>query len=230
LSKRLHLEGSWEVGLCEIHYTRSWPNLVDGGIDAYVTNRNAEGIKSTAGRPVVLSPGYYDDINALLTALNGKTVLDWAGRTDAPYKFTYENGRVHVTLQAESTIHLSECLRCILGFQENWLEHPGSGVKKIKAGLPPDLNRGVACLYVYTDVVEPRLVGDSTARLLRVIPVKGKQGDMTSLDMRKVHYVDMSNGDFDNIEILICDDNGQVVPFAAGRVVVTLHLREKNRL
>jgi hypothetical protein len=213
-----------------MHYTRSWPNVVDGTIEAYVDIRGVPFRKHTVARPVVLPPGYYDDVNTLISNLNAKTAIDWEGRPEAPYKFTYENDRVYVTLQMESTIHLSECLRTILGFRENWLRHTGLGTKKIKAELPPDLSRGVACLYVYTDVVEPRLVGDSTARLLRVIPVKGKQGDMTSLDMRTVHYVDMSNGDFDNIEILICDDNGQVVPFVAGRVVVTLHLRAKNRL
>lgn len=229
LPKRLRLEGDWEVGLCEIHYTRSWPNLIDGHIDAYITNQ--VGVKKrTYGRPVVLEAGHYENMSTLLEDMNAKTNIQWEGRSVSPYIIAYDKNRVSFTLQHETEIHLSECLRCILGFESKILKHTGPGTRKIEATLPPDLNRGISCLYVYTDVVKPRIVGDSTARLLRVVPVEGKQGDMIWLDMRNAHYVDMSNQDFDCIEILICDDNGQRIPFAAGRVVVTLHLREKNTI
>ena len=43
-----------------------------------------------------------------------------------------------------------------------------------------DLRRGFESLYVYSSIVEPRLVGDKIAPLLRIVPIIGLDGEMVT--------------------------------------------------
>jgi hypothetical protein len=226
LHKRLRLEGDWECALCEIHYTRSWYNVTDGTVDVYIANHEGK----MQGFPLAVTPDVYQTIETLIEDLNKKKAINWRYRSEAPFDFSIHKNKVKLTLQRKTVVQLSECLRAIMGFDDKTFTHMGAGVKEFEATLYPDLSRGVTCLFVYTDIIEPRIVGDATARLLRVVPVRGEQGETTTMDLRNVHYMDVSNREFDCLEILICDDAGQKIPFTTGRVIVTLHLREKNTL
>ncbi len=58
-----------------------------------------------------------------------------------------------------------------------------------KAESVVDMAQGFYSLYVYTDVVEPRVVGDTVVPLLRVVPIEGKHGDVVSKSFDNVQYV-----------------------------------------
>ena len=79
-----------------------------------------------------------------------------------------------------------------------------------------NMTRGFDTIYVYTDVVESRIVGDSVAPLLRALPVGGING------------ATVSNSHFKSIEMDIRDYSGRRVPFEYGRVTVTLHFRRRR--
>ncbi len=46
----------------------------------------------------------------------------------------------------------------------------------VRASSIVDLRRGLDSLYVYSSIVEPRIVGDKIAPLLRIVPITGKHG------------------------------------------------------
>ena len=87
------------------------------------------------------------------------------------------------------------------------------------------MDQGFDTIYVYTDVVESRIVGDSVAPLLRALPVGGRHGETVSDRFTNIHYVPLLYSHFKSIEIDIRDDIGRRVPFEYGRVTVTLHFR-----
>ena len=91
-----------------------------------------------------------------------------------------------------------------------------------------NLNRGFDTIYVYTDVVESRMVGDSIAPLLRALPVGGIHGATVSDRFTNIHYVPLLYSHFKSIEMDIRDDTGRRVPFEYGRVTVTLHFRRRR--
>ena len=90
------------------------------------------------------------------------------------------------------------------------------------------MDQGFDTIYVYTDVVESRIVGDSVAPLLRALPVGGRHGETVSDRFTNIHYVPLLYSHFKSIEMDIRDDTGRRVPFEYGRVTVTLHFRRRR--
>ena len=88
----------------------------------------------------------------------------------------------------------------------------------------------VESLFVYCDVLEPRVVGDSQVPLLRIVPVEGGNGELVTRIYENVHYVRLQRKTFQTIEINIRDRAGVNVPFEAGTLNVTLHFRQRKRL
>ena len=84
------------------------------------------------------------------------------------------------------------------------------------------MDQGFDTIYVYTDVVESRIVGDSVAPLLRALPVCGSHGETVSDRFSNIHYVPLLYLHFKSIEIDIR------VPFEYGRVTLTLHFRRRT--
>ena len=76
-----------------------------------------------------------------------------------------------------------------------------------EANTVVNMNQG----FVYTDVVESRIVGDSLVPLLRCLPVRGVHGATVSDRFTNVHYVPLLHKEFGTIEVDIRDDTGQRV-------------------
>ena len=91
-----------------------------------------------------------------------------------------------------------------------------------------NMNRGFDTIYVYTDVVESRIVGDSLAPLLRALSVSGRHGVTVFDRFTNIHYVPLLYSHFKSIEMDIRDDIGRRVPFEYGKVTVTLHFRRRR--
>ena len=88
-----------------------------------------------------------------------------------------------------------------------------------------NMNQGFHTMYVYTDVVESRIVGNSLAPLLRCFPFRGVNGATIYERFTNVHYVPLLYKHFKSIEINIRDDTGRRVSFEYGRVTMTLLFR-----
>ena len=88
-----------------------------------------------------------------------------------------------------------------------------------------DFRRGFESLYVYSSIVEPRIVGDKIAPLLRIVPISGRHGEMVTARFDHVQYIPVLSREFGSIETEIRDDTGRPVPFERGKVTVTLHFR-----
>ena len=57
--------------------------------------------------------------------------------------------------------------------------------KKTTAPFVINLEAGLTSLYVYSDVIEAQIIGDSMVPLLRIISVEGKDGDIISKAFQK---------------------------------------------
>ena len=97
-----------------------------------------------------------------------------------------------------------------------------------EANTVVNMNQGFDTIYVYTDVVESRIVGDSLVPLLRCLPVRGGHGATVSDRFTNVHYVPLLRKEFWTIEMDLRDDTGWRVPFEYGRVMVTLRFRRRR--
>lgn len=92
-----------------------------------------------------------------------------------------------------------------------------------------DPNYDLKLLYIYLDIVEPQILKHAVPPppLLRVITVKGKEGDMIHKMFDRPHYLPLSLKNFQTIETVIRTHTGSLGPFERGQLIVKLHFRQK---
>jgi hypothetical protein len=231
LANRLRLDGSqWEVALLDIMYTNKWHNATEGVITVLKFMKDSDGKRvegAEARTSVKLRKGRYRNLNDLLKE------MDVALKSfESKFVFYYDEVRDLMYLivnDVDYAIYLSQDLADIFGFKANHEYFTVDPPTSFKSPLSPDLNQGFTSLYVYCSLCEPRLVGDSLVRLLRVIPVRNvKKEKDVSEEVCIPHYVKLANTDTDVVEVNISRDDGRSVAFKGGKVWMNLHLRKAS--
>lgn len=212
LFKPLDLRGEWEVGLVEIQYPRTWYTI------------NKPQIFRICGEPrgcdYVLRAGYYDDLRQLLDAMN--TAMTKQADTTHDIRFFYDQtGKIKFAAANVYSFSMGDELARLLGAPVD------TPVRKVL--YSPDITGGFNSLYVYTDIIEHQLVGDTAAPLLRCVPVQGKTHDFITIIYDEPHYVPINKHHIETIHIEIKSDQNQTVPFRYGKVIVRLHIRPQKK-
>ena len=216
LPRRINISGVWECGLTEIHYPHDWYNVRNARLTV-----EHDGNMET---DVCFEDGYYHSPEALATTLNG----DKPGRVKFAYEPVTQKFIAHVKSKTKFTLYGD--LPDILGFGA-WSGDSTASLTSsarsmfVRASSIVDLRRGFESLYVYSSVVEPRIVGDKIAPLLRIVPITGRRGEMVTTRFDQVQYIPVLSREFGSVETEIRDDTGRPVPFERGKVTVTLHFR-----
>ena len=83
-------------------------------------------------------------------------------------------------------------------------------------------------MYIYTNIIEPILLGDQKAPLLKSVWLEDKfdSNEVVFLTMKQPMYCPISSTRINNIEFNIRDDSGRFINFAKDTVTsLTVHLR-----
>lgn len=82
-------------------------------------------------------------------------------------------------------------------------------------------------LYVYTDIIKPRIVGNKQARILRILPIVDTTQQLFTFD--NIEYVPVEKEFIENISIQIADSTGEKADIVDSKspTFVTLHFRKK---
>ena len=117
----------------------------------------------------------------------------------------------------------------LLGFDK--ADFDTSTNKKIVATQSIKPKFGQNYMYIYMNNIEPILVGDTYAPLLKTIWLeheKYKPGDVVTVTPKIPMYIPVSSSSINNIEVNIRSDNGNIIDFGFGaKSVLTLHFRKK---
>lgn len=192
--------------------------------------------------------GAYDSIPALLDELNHASIepnsanrpSTLTNRTKPPAKMTQplhfelhkNTERVQITASKHvSGLYLSEHLRYMLGVAEpEWIPFWPEELT-YTARLLPDLNGSFNTLFIYCSLVEPQIVGNILAPVLRTVNIQGKHGEFIEKIYLDPHYIKLQKRKFQTVDIEIKTDQDKFVNFQFGKVIVKLHLRKiKNPL
>ena len=90
----------------------------------------------------------------------------------------------------------------------------------------------VYTVFVYTDAIQKRRVGDSQVPLLRCVAVNrgdNKRGGIQAISFPHLHYFPLKSKRLDGVGIYLRDRSGEPISFLRGEVTVTLHLRPIER-
>lgn len=212
LAKELNLGDAWLCGLKEIHYPKTWNTLKEGENEFYVERK-----EENSWQKLTIPSGHYDDERQLITTLN-HVLTPLGARIDLSKSMNVPV----LTIPKEKSFTFSEPLSSMLGlgYETVHCTHPQKWGE-----FPMNLTRGIDAVYVYTDIVQSKLVGDSNVPLLAVVPLKGEYGDMVFQDYINPTYAPLSKHVFSTIEIYIADSSGKQIAFSSGKLTVLLHFR-----
>ena len=189
--------------------------------------------------------GYYNDPLTFMYHVNKGLHSLWSEKTRAQMSYSSVTQKItlHMTPNTVFIIPDHSSTMSMLGFRTPVVSdreeeevtsssylHPSDSSYPfhVEANDVVNMTQGFNTLYVYTDIVESRIVGDTLATLLRALSISGRHGDILSDRFTNIHYVPLLCSTFHSIEVDIRDDMGRRVPFEYGRVTVTLHFRRRK--
>ena len=156
---------------------------------------------------------------------------------EAPYRKGFYTLQRTCTCVEEHCVVLSEKIRRIFGFESPKIQIKNGGIvisaqRSVVANRPAALSRAIPDqMYVYTDICEPRTVGDTQAALLRIVSVDTSKYKFDSNVVRHfapAHYIPLLHHNFRSIVIDIRDQHGSRIPFEYGTLTITLHFRRDH--
>ena len=226
LPNSIDLDGDWEVGLVEIQYPHNWYNVPKD--EGRIYNTFFISTPQDFVGELWIDPGYYPSVEKLVETIEHK-MNNATNRTVKRVKWYYSpiTGKVKVLFHEGMQFRLVPHMQRMLGLHSDIFDV--SSGQTLQGEEITDLDP-IDSMYVYCDVVEPRVVGDSLVPLLRIVPVEGEHNDLVTRIYENVHYVRLQRKSFEAIEINIRDRTGQKVPFERGTLNVTLHFRQRKRL
>ena len=89
--------------------------------------------------------------------------------------------------------------------------------------------------YVYSNIIRPSIVGDILAPVLRVVLLPNSGGnsseknDILAKTFTQINYYKLRLFNFQDIEIELRSNSGELIPFLYGCVNLLLHFRRKRR-
>ncbi|GIX90613.1 uncharacterized protein CDAR_400811 [Caerostris darwini] len=200
LPSPITLDGKWEVELDEIIYPYTWYN-VNETINMFGFDLG-DGKLNTRK----LSPGSYETIPDILKAM---ALTSHEGKIK--FKFNPHTKRVKIKSTDGAKVILEKGLCSMLGFQPQVIEN----IKDSSFTANPHTEFPI--FYVYSDIVQPVVVGHVEAPLLRVVRISGNDGDVINVLYDRPHYVPVIRQSFQTIEIEIHLNSENLVPFERGK-------------
>jgi len=140
------------------------------------------------------------------------------------FKYSSEAQRFHLQLHSSTdieSIEISQQLSYTMGFAKTKIERSGF------AKFVPDIKGGISSLYVYTpNLIEPVIIGDTIAPVLRIVNVKGNRDEMVEDVFLGVQYHKLLVKEVNEISVELRTPSGQLVPFNYGSCTLTLQFKK----
>ena len=214
-------QGKWTVALTELTYTKSWYNIVWGHISpAYVeTDKTVESLNTFVQTPI--QPGYYPTTDSLVTHVNA-LISKWAAPGITGYPVLEVQSNQKVVHKSYGKDDQGKEIGVLFDFKLTQL-------LGLKDNRPAFLDQGMTSLFVYCDIIQPQVVGDSLEPLLRTVGINSDVpfGQNITETFDTPYYLPLASKVFQEIQIDLRSDTGEAPPFQFGRVALTLHfLRE----
>ena len=241
LPTSITLSGDWECSLCEFSFPATWYPVKPIIKMSLTVKRDPSGVEMTAlteefsvdSAYCVVIESLIQYINSRLESIIDASKLPFARRQYPMFKYDSNNQKVFARLGYGMHISMTPDLSRILGF-EQWIfppvvtdiENPQWTSAQNVIRIIPNRDVEIQNIYVYCDIVENVIVGDTQAPLLRIVDATSRPNEVIYRHYDAPRYIPVPKKHFDSIEIDIRDDFGGHIPFESGKLVTTLHFRQ----
>jgi len=214
LANPIELEGDWEVGLAEVSFPSAVENVLPGRCyyDLYFGD--------VLTRKIVLPAGNHRRVRNLVSTMH-KEQRKVVGLPTPVVEFSYKDARISMKIAHDVIVTFSRDLAHMLGLDDG--EKYSHNVTATRA---PSLGDGhIYSVYVYCDILEHSVVGDTRAPLLRIIDKPHTSYGNVHRILNPILHIPLQKKRFDSVEINIMTDTGIPVPFLSGKSLVVLEFR-----
>ena len=237
LPERMELHDDWEVGLSEIsvpsmrHNIYSHLHYLDiGRTRLKIRDNLCETVEDVLHQLVKSFNEWRSNRKAATIGLyvvnTREDATQMVARGLVGFYYVRNIEKVGFYLRTNHRFKFSNDLANVLGFSPDvtyYTRSAGFTVGEYKANIRS--NRPFKTAYVYTNIIEPVVVGDAKVRLLRTVEIDGSRSDVVHRVFPSPIYLPLQTKDFDAIEINIMSDAGEFLPFLQGKSTVVLHFK-----
>lgn len=149
----------------------------------------------------------------------------YKNQADFPIHFDSYEKKVEINItEGRYLLTLSNQLSSVLGLPPNF---PFEARNEPYVGeYSPDLRAGLYRDFLYSNIVEMQLVGDTEAPLLRTFNLGGNWGEERNLIFTNPYYIRLNTDELSIIHLYVLTEVGDPIVFNAGILTITLHFRE----
>ena len=212
IPENVDLNGDWEVALSEIIYPNKMVHVVNGEECIIRVYMRGEYMDTR-----YLPDEEYDD---------PATLMEHFLEIKQNYcKITYDEKTNEIEMNCNhplASMVFTKTLARVLGFRQTSFEQGKVYRGKLCMGVDP------STMYVYCDLIEHVIVGDTRAPLLRTFGMEKNTNDVVHRTFPNPVYVPVQKKQFDTVEVNIMTDTGDPMPFASGKSLVLLHFRRST--
>jgi len=151
--------------------------------------------------------GYYTSVTEVVKAINKEIKDDGVTGISLKLDTRSRSQKVTIILDTGKKLSFENNLGVILGYGDDIIL-----TKTTTAPFVSDLNIGLQSLFIYLNIVEPQIIGDTQAPLLRIVSVRGRNGEIITINYDNPQYVPIATKYFEMMEVLIIDDAGGKIP------------------
>ena len=157
----------------------------------------------------VLPVGYYTKETLIKQIEDQSNGVVLSSPPNKAFQFKYDEVTEKLWTKIGYKMKVGPEIRRLLGL-DNWGRMLGPGIEVGVEILDID---PIHFMYIYCDVLEPRVIGDTMAPLLCVVPISGEHGEMITRTHQNVHYIPIQKKTFQELELNLRTDTGQLIPF-----------------
>ena len=228
LNQPLDLEDSnseYRVSMQEIQFIRALPTLSNHDFRVHVPQQNSGDPPQHVTRTVSLRTLQLTDTASFIKEINARLR---SGRLSGHVMFLMNPVTFHTTIRLANDY--------IVEIPDEWSKILGFRIKSFInneeiSDHPADLYQGVYNLYVYSDIVQPIPVGNTSQPLLGIISIpKGarQEPEVVTKTFTNPMKLRLANSRIETIRIYIKDDLGNSVHFRIEPVVVRLSIHRSS--
>jgi hypothetical protein len=236
LSKRIELEGAWEVGVREVFIPNYLQNIRAPHNSIQLSKVldivSSDDFSKREIDTVVFQPGWYTP-SSFCDVFNEKVqqLREIGGKKNfnVQLKFDTQTKAITVTLgRGEKMTVRSLKLRRMLGSRKyTSADAMGSEIQTVTFMRTAHFHLKLNHLYLYSDISRATWVGNTSVPLLRVVSVEPGLSERETFHSiyEKPQYHELKGNSIGEIRVELRDSMGQNVTFSNGEVLVVLHFR-----
>ena len=139
--------------------------------------------------------------------------------------YDVNTSRIFLIVPPECSITFEDGLNEFFGFKKSFYEGLDENIFASDETISTNVDL-INTLYIYLDICQYQLVGDTEAPLLQVVSTNYSNENYVEKIFDSPHYVPLSRNNLETIEVDIRSDLGDPIQFQTGKVVVKLHFRK----